>query len=117
MTAAAQKFRSLLNSGDFIVSPGVYDGYSLRLVAAAGFKTACTSGAAVSNALLSVPDMGVMGLMENVNQCRMLARSVDIPLTADADTGYGNPMNVFHTVQMFEEAGVAGGNIEDQVSP
>lgn len=117
MTAAAQKFRSLLNSGDFIVSPGVYDGYSLRLVAAAGFKTACTSGAALSNALLSVPDMGVMGLMENVNHCRMLARSVDIPLTADADTGYGNPMNVFHTVQMFEEAGVAGVNIEDQVSP
>src|SRR5690606_27656803 len=68
-------------------------------------------------ALLSVPDIGVMGLMENVNHCRMLARSVDIPLTADADTGYGNPMNVFHTVQMFEEAGIAGINIEDQVSP
>jgi len=117
MSAAAQKFRHLLNTTDFIVSPGVYDGFSLRLVAAAGFKTACTSGAALSNALLSVPDMGVMGLMENVNHCRMLARSVDIPLTADADTGYGNPMNVFHTVRMFEEAGVAGVNIEDQVSP
>lgn len=117
MTAAAKKFRQLLNTSDFIVSPGVYDGYSLRVVEAAGFKTACTSGAAVSNALLSVPDIGVMGLMENVNHCRMLARSVDIPLTADADTGYGNPMNVFHTVQMFEEAGIAGINIEDQVSP
>jgi len=117
MSAAAQKFRHLLNTTDFIVSPGVYDGFSLRLVAAAGFKTACTSGAALSNALLSMPDMGVMGLMENVNHCRMLARSVDIPLTADADTGYGNPMNVFHTVRMFEEAGVAGVNIEDQVSP
>lgn len=117
MSAAAQKFRHLLNTTDFIVSPGVYDGFSLRLVAAAGFKTACTSGAALSNALLSVPDMGVMGLMENVNHCRMLARSVDILLTADADTGYGNPMNVFHTVRMFEEAGVAGVNIEDQVSP
>lgn len=117
MTTAAKKFRQLLNTSDFIVSPGVYDGYSLRVVEAAGFKTACTSGAAVSNALLSVPDIGVMGLMENVNHCRMLARSVDIPLTADADTGYGNPMNVFHTVQMFEEAGIAGINIEDQVSP
>jgi 2-methylisocitrate lyase-like PEP mutase family enzyme len=100
-----------------IVSPGVYDGYSIRLVEAAGFKTACTSGAALSNALLSVPDMGVMGLTENVNHCRLLARSVNIPLTADADTGYGNPMNVLHTVQMFEEAGVAGVNLEDQVSP
>ncbi|MDM9559664.1 isocitrate lyase/PEP mutase family protein [Bordetella petrii] len=117
MTSAAQKFRDLLNTAEFIVSPGVYDGYSLRLVQAAGFKTACTSGAALSNALLGIADIGVMGLTENVNHCRMLARSVDIPLTADADTGYGNPVNVFHTVRMFEEAGVAGVNIEDQVSP
>ncbi|MBV7484058.1 oxaloacetate decarboxylase [Bordetella sp. BOR01] len=117
MTSAAKKFRDLLNTAEFIVSPGVYDGYSLRLVQAAGFKTACTSGAALSNALLGIADIGVMGLTENVNHCRMLARSVDIPLTADADTGYGNPVNVFHTVRMFEEAGVAGINLEDQVSP
>jgi 2-methylisocitrate lyase-like PEP mutase family enzyme len=95
----------------------VYDGYSIRLVEAAGFKTACTSGAAVSNALLGIADIGVMGLSENVTHCRHLARSVSIPLTADADTGYGNPVNVYHTVQMFEEAGVAGINLEDQVSP
>lgn len=111
------KFRELLNSDTFIVSPGVYDGYSIRLVEAAGFKTACTSGAALSNSLLGVADIGVMGLTENVNHCRSLARSVSIPLTADADTGYGNPVNVFHTVRQFEEAGVAGVNLEDQVSP
>ncbi|ANY17395.1 isocitrate lyase/PEP mutase family protein [Bordetella pseudohinzii] len=111
------KFRQLLKNEPFIVSPGVYDGYSIRLVEAAGFKTACTSGAAVSNALLGIADIGVMGLAENVAHCRNLARSVSIPLTADADTGYGNPVNVFHTVQMFEEAGVAGVNLEDQVSP
>ncbi|MBN9045946.1 MAG: isocitrate lyase/PEP mutase family protein [Rhizobiales bacterium] len=117
MTTGAKKFRALLESGEFIVSPGVYDGYSIRLVEAAGFKTACTSGAAVSNALLGIADIGVMGLTENVNHCRNLARSVSIPLTADVDNGYGNPVNVFHTVRMFEEAGVAGVNIEDQVSP
>lgn len=117
MISAPRKLRELLDSNEFIVSPGVYDGYSLRLVAQAGFKTACTSGAALSNALLGIADIGVMGLSENVNHCRMLARSVDIPLTADADTGYGNPVNVFHTVRMFEEAGVAGVNLEDQVSP
>lgn len=117
MTDKARKFRALLDSGEFIVSPGVYDGYSVRLVQAAGFKTAATSGAALSNALLGTPDAGVMGLTENVNHCRHIARSVDIPVTADADTGYGNPMNVHYTVQMFEEAGVAGVNIEDQVSP
>ena len=114
---AAQQFRHLLRSDEFIVSPGVYDGYSIRLVAAAGFKSACTSGAAMSNALLGIADIGVMGLTDNVNHCRNLARSVSIPLTADADTGYGNAVNVHHTVRIFEEAGVAGVNLEDQVTP
>lgn len=117
MGQQAQKYRKLLDSGAFIVSPGVYDGYSVRLVEAAGYQTAATSGAAVSNALLGVPDAGFMGLSENVNHCRHLASAVSIPLTADADTGYGNPMNVHYTVQQFEDAGVAGINIEDQVSP
>ncbi|RIJ03584.1 carboxyvinyl-carboxyphosphonate phosphorylmutase [Achromobacter sp. K91] len=117
MNNSRHQFRQLLKNEPFIVSPGVYDGYSIRLVEAAGFKTACTSGAAVSNALLGIADIGVMGLSENVTHCRHLARSVSIPLTADADTGYGNPVNVYHTVQMFEEAGVAGINLEDQVSP
>ena len=117
MSVNAQKFRELLNSGEFIVAPGIYDGYSVRLVEAAGFKTAATSGAALSNSLLGVPDAGVMGLSENVNHCRNIARSVKIPVTADADTGYGNPMNVHYTVHVFEEAGLAGINIEDQVSP
>ncbi len=115
--SAAGAFRRLLASGEFIVSPGVYDGYSIRLVEAAGYRTACTSGAAISNSLLGVADIGVMGLTENVDHCRNLARSVAIPLTADADTGYGNAVNVHHTVRLFEEAGVAGVNLEDQVAP
>jgi 2-methylisocitrate lyase-like PEP mutase family enzyme len=115
--SAAARFRALLASEELIVAPGVFDGYSALLVEAAGFKTAATSGAAVSNSLLGVPDIGVMGLRENVDHCRNLARAISIPLTADADTGYGNPVNVWHTVQQFEEAGVAGINIEDQVSP
>lgn len=116
-TSAPARFRALLNSDEFIVSPGVYDGYSARLVEAAGFKTACTSGAAIANSILGVEDLGVMGLNENVNHCRHLARSINIPLTCDADNGYGNPINVVYTVQMFEEAGAAGVNLEDQVSP
>lgn len=116
-TKPAAAFRALLNAGEFIVSPGVYDGYSARLVEAAGFKSACTSGAAIANAILGVEDLGMMGLSENVNHCRHLARAISIPLTCDADNGYGNPMNVHYTVRMFEEAGVAGVNLEDQVSP
>jgi 2-methylisocitrate lyase-like PEP mutase family enzyme len=117
MKSGAQKFRELLARGDMIIAPGVYDGYSARMVEAAGFEMAATTGAGISNSLLGIDDIGVMGLSENVNHCRMLARTLSIPLTADADTGYGNPMNVHYTVQIFEEAGLAGINIEDQVHP
>lgn len=117
MTSRAQQLREILARGDLIVAPGVYDGYSARLVEAAGFATAATSGAAISNSLLGIADIGVMGLAENLGHCRNIARSVSIPVTCDADTGYGNPVNVYHTVRSFEEAGVAGVNIEDQVSP
>ena len=115
--SAAQRYRAMLDSGDFIVSPGIYDGYSARLVERAGFKTAATSGAAIANSVLGIEDLGFMGLAENVGHCRNLIRAVSIPVTCDADTGYGNPVNVHHTVRMFEEAGAAGVNIEDQVAP
>lgn len=117
MASQAQRLRTLLARGDLIVAPGVYDGYSARLVEAAGFETAATSGAAISNSLLGIDDIGVMGLSENVGHCRTLASTISIPLTADADTGYGNPINVHYTVQQFEASGVAGINIEDQVHP
>src|SRR5277367_716246 len=117
MNDGPKKFRELLAKGGLIVAPGIYDGYSARLVEQAGFEMAATTGAGISNSLLGIDDIGVMGLSENVNHCRMLVRTLSIPLTADADTGYGNPMNVHYTVQMFEEAGVAGINIEDQVHP
>jgi 2-methylisocitrate lyase-like PEP mutase family enzyme len=89
----------------------------VRLVEAMGFKTAATTGSGLSNARLVQPDIGILSLLENVDACRYLARSVSIPLTADADTGYGNAVTVFHAVQYFEEAGVVGINLEDQVSP
>jgi 2-methylisocitrate lyase-like PEP mutase family enzyme len=117
MKDGPKKFRELMAKGGLIVAPGIYDGYSARLVEKAGFEMAATTGAGISNSLLGIDDIGVMGLSENVDHCRMLARTLSIPLTADADTGYGNPMNVYYTVQLFEEAGVAGINIEDQVHP
>lgn len=117
MKTHARRYRELLATGELIVAPGVYDGYSARLVEAAGFKMAVTSGAAISNSLLGIDDIGVMGLSENVNHCRYLVKAINIPLTADADTGYGGPMNVHYTVREFEDAGVVGVNIEDQVHP
>ena len=67
--------------------------------------------------MLGQPDIGIFGLRDNVDACRHIARSVSIPLMADADTGYGNAVTVYHVVQYFEEAGIVGINIEDQLMP
>lgn len=114
---ATQRMRELLASDDILVSPGVYDGYSARLVERAGFKTACTTGAGLANSRMGLEDVGIMGMTDNLDACRAIAGSVSIPVMADADTGYGNPATVWHTARRFEEAGVVGINIEDQVSP
>lgn len=111
-----QRMRQLLKEG-IVVSPGVYDGYSARLVEKMGFKAASTTGAGINNSRINQPDVGIMSMMENVDACRNLARCLSLPLMADADTGYGNPVTVYHTVEYFEAAGVVGINIEDQVSP
>jgi len=112
----AQRMRALLKQG-LVVSPGVYDGYSVRLVEQAGFQAASTTGAGLANSRLSQPDIGIMTLRDNVDACHHIARSVSIPVMSDADNGYGNAVTVYHTVQYFEEAGVVGINIEDQVIP
>jgi len=112
-----RKMRELLESGHLVVSPGVYDGYSARLAQQMGFEAASTTGAGLANSALGMPDVGILGLLTNVDLCRHMARSIDIPLMADADTGYGNAVTVFHAIQYFEEAGVVGVNLEDQESP
>ena len=116
MTKAAT-LRKHLRDARPLVSPGVYDCYSARLVEAAGFKTAATTGSGLSNAVIGEPDIGLFSLRDNVDACRHIARSISIPLMADADTGYGNALTVYHVVQYFEEAGVVGINIEDQQMP
>ena len=118
MKTKARQMRELIEAKEVCVSPGVYDGYSLRLVEQAGYKTASTTGAGLANSRFGKSEsIGIMSLMENVDACRHLASCVDIPLMADADTGYGNPVTVFHTTRYFEEAGVVGINIEDQSFP
>ena len=67
--------------------------------------------------MIGEPDIGLFGLRDNIDACRQIARTISIPLMADADTGYGNAVTVYHVVQYFEEAGVVGINIEDQVMP
>ena len=114
----ARRMRDLINDCAICISPGVYDGYSVRLVEQCGYLTASTSGAGIANSRLGKSEsLGVMALMENVDACRAIAGAVDIPVMADADTGYGNAVTVFQTVQYFEAAGIVGINIEDQTYP
>lgn len=110
-------YKQLIHDREILVTPGIYDGFTARLTQAMGFRSATVSGAGVSESRMCVPDMGIMGLADSVDQFRNIARSVDIPLKADADTGYGNAVNVYHAVQAFEQAGAACIMLEDQVWP
>jgi 2-methylisocitrate lyase-like PEP mutase family enzyme len=116
MTAARQ-FRDLLAAPGILVLPGVFNGFSARLVERAGYRAAAISGAGVSESFLGWADRGVLTFEDNLRVCRALAECVSIPLLADADTGYGNAINVRFTVRAFEQAGLAAVSIEDQVAP
>ena len=95
------KLRALIESPEILALPGIFDGYSARLVAQAGFPAGFITGAGLSEALLGQPDVGLMGLETNLGACRHLAACCDIPLLCDADTGYGNAVNVYHLVRAF----------------
>lgn len=100
-----------------LVVPGAYDGVSAKLVARAGFPAVYMTGYGTSASRLGLPDLGFAGLTEMVENVRQMVGSVPIPVIADADTGYGNPLHVRRTVQAYEAAGVAALHIEDQVWP
>lgn len=113
----ARRLRALIDARDILVLPGVFDGFSARLVEKMGYTAAFITGSGVSESRLGQPDVGLMGLEENVAASRAIAACSNLLLLADADTGYGNPINVHHTVRAFERAGVAGLMLEDQVWP
>ena len=112
-----KELRNLIAAKGIIVMPGVYDCISAKLAEKAGFKMIGVTGAGVVASVLGYPDVGLISMVEVLNQTRNIVRSVNIPVFADCDTGYGNPLNVYRTIQEFEDAGVAGLFIEDQVSP
>ena len=117
MTTKAKRLRDLINAPEILVLPGVYDGFSARLVERGGFPAAFVTGSGVSEASLGWADLGIMGFEENLASAARLVGCCDLPLLADADTGYGNAVNVHFTVRGFEQAGLAGIMIEDQVWP
>ncbi|MGH7325842.1 MAG: isocitrate lyase/PEP mutase family protein [Candidatus Rokuibacteriota bacterium] len=109
--------RSLVAQKAGLVVPGAFDAVSARLVERAGFSAVYMTGYGTSASRLGLPDLGFAGLAEMVDHARNLAAAVEIPLIADADTGYGNALGVRRTVQQYEAAGVAALHIEDQVAP
>ena len=104
--------------GESVLMPGVWDALSVRLAAQAGFSTVFLSGYCVSGTLLGLPDVGYLtqGEMAAV-AARVCAASPETTVVVDADTGYGNPLNVVRTVELWEQAGASGMFLEDQVWP
>lgn len=113
----AGTLRKLIAGRETIVAPGAYDALSARIIEQAGFPAVYMTGFGTSASLLGRPDVGLLTMTQMVDQARRLAQAVDIPLIADADTGYGNTLNVIRTVREYEGAGVAAIHIEDQIMP
>jgi 2-methylisocitrate lyase-like PEP mutase family enzyme len=108
--------RQQLATGRMLVAPGAYDAIGARMIEQAGFGAVYMTGAGTS-AARGFPDFGLVTMSEMVDNAALMARSISVPLIADADTGYGNELNVTRTVREYETRGVAAVHIEDQVSP
>ncbi|KQQ19863.1 methylisocitrate lyase [Rathayibacter sp. Leaf299] len=108
--------RERLATGELLQLPGAFTPLSARLIEAKGFDGVYVSGAVLS-AELGLPDIGLTTLSEVAGRGQQIARMTDLPVLVDADTGFGEPLNVARTVQMLEDAGVAALHIEDQVNP
>jgi 2-methylisocitrate lyase-like PEP mutase family enzyme len=113
---AARRLRDRLRSSDIVVAPGVFDGLSARIAEAAGFEVLYASGGAIARST-GVPDLGLLTFTEVLGALRAIVDSTSLPVIADADTGYGNALNVFRTVRELERLGPAALHLEDQVTP
>jgi methylisocitrate lyase len=109
--------RKLINGKDFLLMPGCFNALSARLVEQAGFPAIYISGAGVASNFLGYPDIGLASMAEVLDNARNIAQVTTVPAICDADTGFGNAVNVIRTVRDFENAGIAGIQLEDQVMP
>jgi len=117
-TPARQRLKDLLGKHELIVAPGVFDGLSAQLTKRTGHVAAYMTGAGVAASGFGLPDIGLVTATEMADRVRMIVGVLgDVPLIADADTGYGAPMNVVRTVRSYDAAGVAAIQLEDQVFP
>ncbi|WP_239153983.1 oxaloacetate decarboxylase [Amycolatopsis sp. FDAARGOS 1241] len=112
-----KRLRELLTAGAPLVAPGAYDALSARLVEQAGFDVVYMTGFGTTASLIGRPDVGLLSGAEMIDNATRIVSAVDVPVIADADTGYGNAINVVRTVRAYEQAGVAAIHLEDQVMP
>ena len=117
MSADGRSLKQVLNSGEFIVAPGVFEMISARVADAMGFHALYMTGYGATASYLGLPDAGIATYSEMVSRAGQIAEGTRTPLIADADTGYGGLLNVQRTVRGYEAAGVQGIQIEDQESP
>jgi 2,3-dimethylmalate lyase len=113
----AARLRELLARPKPLTAPGCYDALGARLIEEAGFDVVYMTGFGTSASLLGRPDVGLTNQAEMLDNIRRIVSATSLPVIADADTGYGNAMNVIRTVQLWEQAGAAGFHLEDQVTP
>lgn len=112
-----KKFRRLIEADDIVVVPGSYDSLSAKILEKQGFDAVYMSGAGVSNTKLGLADLGLTTYSEMVDRVRYISEAVSIPVFADADTGFGNPLHVRRTIKGYENAGASGLHLEDQSFP
>ena len=117
MERMTTRLRRLLEAPELLVAPGVAECVGARLVAEQGFDALYMTGAGTTASRLGMPDVGLLGVTEMADNAGRIADAADLPLIADADTGYGGPINVRRTIQCYERAGVAGVHMEDQDWP
>ena len=115
--STSKKLRTLLKDNKSIVVPGVHDPMSAKIFQDAGFPVLFTGGFSLSASTLGVPDIGLLTMSENIERVKRVTNTINIPLIADMDTGYGSPLNVIRTVQECVNVGVAGIILEDQSWP
>ena len=116
MSSPASRLRAMLAGSEMVLAPFVFDAFQARIAQAAGHHAAYMTGFGTA-ASRGFPDVGLLTMAEMVENVRYIANAVDVPLICDADTGYGNPVNVYRTIREYEAAGAAALHIEDQVWP
>lgn len=116
-TLLRKKFKNFLSGNTAVVIPGAFNAICAKFVEAHGFKATYISGSATSGGAFALPDIGIVDLSETLTQAQLICNAVDLPVIADADTGFGELLHIPRTISRFEETGLCGIHLEDQVFP